>query len=93
MRKEQQEHVLVMNIKRRFFADILAQPSRKRIEYRELSDYWLGRLEKVGREPFKLRLLNGMTPPVPEGNYRGDKGWTAISERASCDCTLVGYSG
>lgn len=29
-------------------------------------DYWESRLEKVGPAPFNLRLLNGMTPPVPE---------------------------
>ena len=57
---------LVMNIQREFFADILARPTRKRIEYREMSDYWLRRLEKVGPPPFNLRLLNGMLPPVPE---------------------------
>jgi hypothetical protein len=59
-------NLLVMNIKRDFFADILAIPKRKRIEYRDLTDYWLTRLEKVGPAPFKIRLLNGMLPPVPE---------------------------
>jgi hypothetical protein len=61
---------LVVNIKRQFFADILAQPRRKVIEYRSLSDYWESRLEKVGKPPFNLRLLNGMTPPVPEATVR-----------------------
>jgi hypothetical protein len=55
-----------MNIQREFFADILALPTRKRIEYRQMSDYWLRRLEKVGPPPFNLRLLNGMLPPVPQ---------------------------
>jgi hypothetical protein len=64
---------LVMNIKREFFAAIVAQPCRKNIEYRNLSDYWLGRLEKVGCPPFKLRLLNGMTPPVPEATIEVTK--------------------
>ena len=61
---------LVVNIKREFFADILAQPRRKSIEYRDMSKYWESRLEKVGKPPFNLRLLNGMTPPVPEATVR-----------------------
>lgn len=31
-----------------------------------MTEYWESRLEKVGTAPFNLRLLNGMTPPVPE---------------------------
>ena len=61
---------LVMNIKREHFASILAIPSRKNIEYRELSPYWKARLDKVGPAPFNLRLLNGMLPPVPEAILR-----------------------
>jgi len=61
---------LVVNIKRPFFAAILAHPRRKWIEYRDLSDYWESRLAKVGKPPFNLRLLNGMTPPVPEATVR-----------------------
>ncbi len=61
---------LVVNIQRQFFADILAQPCRKDIEYRDLTEYWERRLEKVGKPPFNLRLLNGMTPPVPEATVR-----------------------
>jgi hypothetical protein len=61
---------LVVNIKREFFADILALPRRKWIEYRDLSEYWESRLENVGKPPFNLRLLNGMTPPVPEATVR-----------------------
>lgn len=57
---------LVVNIKREFFAAILSQPRRKSIEYRDMTEYWESRLEKVGPVPFNLRLLNGMTPPVPE---------------------------
>jgi hypothetical protein len=64
---------LVMNIKREFFAAILSQPSRKKVEYRTLSDYWLKRLEKVGPAPFNLRLLNGMLPPVPEATLVVEK--------------------
>ncbi|GBF49429.1 hypothetical protein LPTSP4_09420 [Leptospira ryugenii] len=59
-------NTLTMNIKRDWFASILSIPQRKKIEYRTMSDYWLTRLEKVGKPPFKLRLLNGMLPPVPE---------------------------
>ena len=61
---------LVMNIQRKYFAAILSILRRKDIEYRDLSPYWLRRLEKVGRAPFNLRLLNGMTPPVPEATVR-----------------------
>jgi hypothetical protein len=61
---------LVVNIKRQFFADILAQPRRKGIEYRKMKEYWERRLEKVGKPPFNLRLLNGMNPPVPEATVR-----------------------
>ncbi len=57
---------LVVNIKRQFFADILARPPRKKVEYREMKEYWEHRLDKLGKPPFNLRLLNGMTPPVPE---------------------------
>ncbi len=61
---------LVVNIKRQFFAAILAQPRRQDIEHRELSDYWETRLDKVGKPPFNLRMLNGMTPPVPEATVQ-----------------------
>lgn len=56
----------VVNIKREFFAAILAQPRRKFIEYRDMTDYWERRLEKVDSPPFHLHLLNEMTPPVPQ---------------------------
>jgi hypothetical protein len=64
---------LLMNIKRKWFAAILAQPARKTVEYRKLSGYWLGKLEKVGDPPFRLRLLNGMHPPVPEATIQVTK--------------------
>jgi len=64
---------LVANIKRQFFAAILAVPRRKSIEYRDLNEYWESRLAKVGKPPFNLRLLNGMTPPVPEATVRVEK--------------------
>jgi hypothetical protein len=58
--------VVTMNIARKWFAAILAQPPRKKVEYRSMSPYWERRLASVGDGPFKLRLLNGMLPPVPE---------------------------
>jgi hypothetical protein len=64
---------LVVNIKRQYFAAILAQPRRQYIEHRELSDYWETRLAKVGKPPFNLRMLNGMTPPVSEATVRVTK--------------------
>jgi hypothetical protein len=54
---------LTMNIKRQFFAAIVA--GTKRIEYREMKPFWKRRIEPM-KTPFKLRLLNGMTAPVPE---------------------------
>jgi len=62
---------LVMNIEREHFAAILS--GRKPIEYRELKDYWLRRLDRVSPAPFNLRLLNGMLPPVPEAVIRVTK--------------------
>lgn len=54
---------LTMNIKGSFFAAIVART--KDIEYRRRSPFWQRRIEPL-TPPFKLRLLNGMTPPVPE---------------------------
>jgi hypothetical protein len=58
--------IVTMNIARRWFADILAIPRRKEIEYRAMSPFWESRLKIVGKGKFRLRLLNGMLPPVPE---------------------------
>ncbi len=55
--------MLTMNIKREFFAAIVART--KRIEYRDQSPFWRRRIEPL-RPPFRLRLLNGMAHPVPE---------------------------
>jgi hypothetical protein len=52
---------LVLNIKREFFAAILAIPRRKFTEYRDQSNYWLGWLGKVEPTLFNLRLLNDST--------------------------------
>lgn len=57
---------VTMNVERRWFADILATPPRKDIEYRAMSPYWESRFGAVGDGPFKLRLLNGMRHPIPE---------------------------
>lgn len=54
---------LTMNIRRQFFAAIVA--GTKSIEYRRRSAFWKRRIEPLAT-PFKLRLLNGMTHPVPE---------------------------
>lgn len=66
---------LVMNIERKHFAEILSIPRRKHnsTEYREIKDFWLRRLDRVGPAPFDLRLLNGMLPPVPEAIVRVEK--------------------
>ena len=55
---------ITMTIKRQFFAEILALPPRKKIEYREMKPYWQTRLKAVMNRRFKLRLLNGMIPAV-----------------------------
>jgi hypothetical protein len=57
---------LVMTIERPFFAAIVAQPRRKTVEYRLLGPFWLNRLKNVGKAPFNLRLINGMSHPIPE---------------------------
>jgi hypothetical protein len=54
---------LTMNIKREFFADIVA--GTKRVEVRPTSKFWRRRIEPLSA-PFRLRLLNGMTHPIPE---------------------------
>ena len=62
---------LVVNIKRQFFAEILAKPPRKIVEYRKMKEYWERRLEKVGKPPFNLRLLNGMHISVKSHSENG----------------------
>jgi hypothetical protein len=61
---------LVVNIEREPFADILSLPRRTHIAYRDMSEYWERRLKNVGKPPFNLRMLNGVTPPVPEATVR-----------------------
>ncbi len=57
---------VTMQIERRYFAAIVAEPRQKDIEYRDWSDFWESRLSEVGDGPFILRLLNGMIAPIPE---------------------------
>jgi hypothetical protein len=54
---------LAMNIKREWFAAIVA--GTKTVEYRSMSAFWKRRIEPLTL-PFKMRLQNGMLPPVPE---------------------------
>jgi hypothetical protein len=54
---------LTMNIEREYFAAIV--DGTKRIEYRDMSPFWSRRIEPLS-VPFRLRLLNGMTHPIPE---------------------------
>ena len=54
---------ITTTIEREWLAQIIA--GTKKIEYRQIKPYWTKRFEKV-LVPFELRLLNGMTPPVPE---------------------------
>ena len=54
---------ITTTIEREWLAQIIA--GTKKIEYRQIKPYWTTRFERV-KKPFELRLLNGMTPPVPE---------------------------
>jgi len=54
---------ITTTIEREWLAQIIA--GTKKIEYRQIKPYWTERFQKVA-VPFELRLLNGMTPPVPE---------------------------
>jgi hypothetical protein len=46
---------LTINIKREFFAAIVART--KRIEYRQMSEFWKRRIEPLA-QPFKLRFVS-----------------------------------
>jgi len=54
---------LTTTIKREHLREIVA--GRKKVEYREIKPYWERRLHGV-RTPFRLRLINGMSPVAPE---------------------------
>lgn len=73
MKQKYSVPTLVINIERKYFADILAIPRRKDIEYRDIKKFWTTRLQRVGKPPFNLRMMNGMTPPVPEATVRVTK--------------------
>ena len=54
---------ITTTIKRQWLCEIAAK--RKRVEYREIKPYWVGRLSRV-KAPFLLRLINGMQSNAPE---------------------------
>ena len=64
-------NTLTANIQREWLARIL--DGSKKIEYRDATDYWLTRLERVGPPPFHLRLINGMSPTAPEATVLVEK--------------------
>jgi len=55
---------MTMNIHREFFANIVA--GRKKVEYRDATEYWERRIERAGEPPFHLRVIDGMTKEAPE---------------------------
>lgn len=61
---------ITTTIQREWLAEIIDET--KRIEYRDIKPYWTNRLQRIAR-PFELRLINGMTPPVPEVTVLIDK--------------------
>ena len=54
---------LTTTIKREYFIAILS--FKKKIEYRDIKEYWVNRLAKY-KPPFLLRLINGMSKQAPE---------------------------
>lgn len=61
---------ITTTIRREFLKEIVA--GEKPIEYRDIKSYWRKRFEKVS-VPFKLRLINGMSPTAPEVTVRIDR--------------------
>lgn len=59
----QGERTLTTTIQREWLREIVA--GRKTVEYREIKPYWERRLADV-KVPFRLRLINGMSPVAPE---------------------------
>jgi hypothetical protein len=57
---------ITTTIKRQWLAEIVA--GTKKIEYRQIKPYWSTRLKSV-TVPFELRLINGMSPPIPEVTF------------------------
>jgi len=54
---------LTTTIRREPFTQILFR--KKKIEYRDIKEYWENRLAKY-KPPFLLRLINGMSRQAPE---------------------------
>jgi hypothetical protein len=54
---------ITTTIRREYLKDIAAK--RKRVEYREIKEYWEQRVKAVN-PPFLLRLINGMSKTAPE---------------------------
>ena len=54
---------LTTTIKRGYFIPVLSR--KKKIDYREIKEYWEKRLAKY-KPPFLLRLINGMSKQAPE---------------------------
>lgn len=63
-------NTLTATIKRPWLARII--DGSKKIEYRAMSDFWYSRLDNVGPPPFRLRLINGMSPDAPEATVLVD---------------------
>jgi hypothetical protein len=61
---------ITAQIKREWLDEILAK--RKRVEYRNTSDFWNKRLDGL-ETPFRLRLINGMRKRAPEAIVSVDK--------------------
>lgn len=55
---------MTANIHREFFVAIAS--GRKKIEYRAATEFWQIRVDKAGKPPFHLRVINGMTKQAPE---------------------------
>lgn len=64
-------NTLTANIQREWLARIINRS--KTIEYRDATQYWCNRLDRVGPPPFQLRLINGMKSDSPEAMVLVDK--------------------
>ncbi len=59
-----QLNTLTVNIQREWLSRIIA--GSKKIEYRDLTNYWETRIQRVGPPPFRMRMINGMRADSPE---------------------------
>src|SRR5947208_1156358 len=64
-------NTMTANIQREWLARIIDRS--KDIEYRDATDFWYNRLDRVGTPPFHLRLINGMRSDSPEATVLVDK--------------------